>query len=291
VSYRDDAAEQSQDAIRWLEAIAVLALLDVFRRERSWILSAVRGLIADATLPSGRVIGISAIRLRAIMGQALARVQDALVAQAGSDMARGAAFARRLLTRLGAPAQPRNTVLEALRLATLQQQRQGVFARVIGRVTQSAVADFERSVMRGDTATVVATTLESSIDGIEYQISRVGRTETAQAFAVGAMGETELARTVLPGLLNRWTELVDDVTGAPLDNRVGIDSMHLHGQVAQPGGLFFMPAGAPVSPSLQGGAWTHPPNRPHDRAVLLPWTPGCGVPAWSYQTGTKVEVA
>jgi hypothetical protein len=88
-------------------------------------------------------------------------------------------------------------------------------------------------------------------------------------------------------LMQRWTELVDDATGRPLDNRVAADSLAMHGQVAPPGGSFLMPA---AGGALAGQSWTHPPNRPNDRAVLTPWMPTWGVPAWQFRNGRRVNL-
>lgn len=131
------------------------------------------------------------------------------------------------------------------------------------------------------------------IDDEWWRVQRTVKTTTsvvyneAQSDAIAELATDPEFR----GLMSRWTELVDDWTGQPLDNRVQVDSMALHGQVARPGGLFTMPVGARVPAALIGKAWTHPPNRPNDRAVLTPWKPDWQIPAWAWQGGSRVSLS
>ena len=85
------------------------------------------------------------------------------------------------------------------------------------------------------------------------------------------------AKEAVPDMMQRWVEYCSDETGEPLDNRVGVDSIALHGQVTPTGGMFVMPDTAPhpdargntdVPDSLVGQSWPHPPDRPHDRALI-----------------------
>ena len=110
-----------------------------------------------------------------------------------------------------------------------------------------------------------------------------------------ADGIKEIAKES-PGLEQQWTEFCGP-DGHPLDDRVGVDSIALAGQVAEPGGEFTMPATAPfpdargetkVSPSLVGQSWQFPPNRPNDRATLLPWKKEWGRPGWRFKGGRRV---
>ena len=101
----------------------------------------------------------------------------------------------------------------------------------------------------------------------------------------------------LPDLMMRWTEHVDDETGLPLDARVAVDSLALHGQCAVPGGLFYLPSTSPVPDadgntivpeSLAGQTWECPPDRPNGREVLIPWRKDWGIPGWQIIDGAKV---
>jgi hypothetical protein len=123
-----------------------------------------------------------------------------------------------------------------------------------------------------------------------WQAERIARTEVAYAFnATHAAANREASREV-EGLRSRWSEHVSDITGAPLDNRVAADSIALHGQV-ESGGIFTMPESENVSAVLWGKRYTHPPNRPNDRAVLSPWMPRWGIPGWELRNGERVALS
>lgn len=123
-----------------------------------------------------------------------------------------------------------------------------------------------------------------------WRVERTMRTETSRAFNTTQDTAFDELGEEFPGIYRRWTELVSDLTGAPLDNRVGKDSLVLHGQVAKPGKPFRMPA-HPLAPSyMVGKSWLCPPNRPNDRAVLTPWFAGSGVPAWTIRGGERVSL-
>lgn len=131
-----------------------------------------------------------------------------------------------------------------------------------------------------------------AVAGEGWRARRLVVTETAHAYnaaQAGAMGALA-NEPALRGLRLRWTELVDDVTGRPLDNRVGNDSLELHGQLAPPGGVFIMPPDVVRNVGrMMGRTWPHPPNRPHDRAVLTPWLPGLGQPGWVWTGGARAR--
>jgi hypothetical protein len=129
-----------------------------------------------------------------------------------------------------------------------------------------------------------------TLDSEFWKVERVARTETSRAFnAAQDEGIKELADE-LPGLTSRWTEYVDDLTGEPLDDRVGDDSLVLHGQLQGEDGLFIMPDDPLAPVAMIGMTWEAPPNRPNCRAVLLPWMPDWGIPAWRYEDGERVDI-
>lgn len=115
-----------------------------------------------------------------------------------------------------------------------------------------------------------------------WRVVRVAKTEAAYAF--NAAQDAGFSQAGIPGLYKRWTERVNDQTGEPMDSRVGIDSIVLHGQLALPGGTFVMPPDSRLTAMtyMVGRRWSHPPNRPNDRSVITPWTHGCGVPGWQW---------
>lgn len=127
-------------------------------------------------------------------------------------------------------------------------------------------------------------------DGEFWRVERVSRTATSAAYNAAQDDGIVAVAAQMPGLRKRWTEMVNDLTGAPMDKAVGRDSMALHGQVARPGGVFVMPATDLAPSKMVGKVWSHPPNRPNDRAVLLPWQAGWGIPAWEMRGGSRVEM-
>lgn len=150
------------------------------------------------------------------------------------------------------------------------------------------------SMAAGDSGFQAIKRVQTAMQTTQSRAEVIVRTELAGAAGATTRAATEeLSERVLPGLAMRWTERVTD-GGSPMDKRVGVDSMAMHGQVARKGESFVMPPTAPngkrVSSKLSGKRWKHPPNRPQDRAVLVPWHPGWGTPGWRWQGGQRVEV-
>lgn len=154
------------------------------------------------------------------------------------------------------------------------------------------------SLVTGENTYEAIERVENTIDGEWWQGERIVRTEMAWASnATLADGIAESAAEI-PELMQRWEEHCDD-EGAPLDDRVWVDSIAMHGQVAAPGDVFVMPATAPfpdargdtdVPSRLVGLSWAFPPNRPNDRSVLSPWMSDWGVPGWRYRRGSRVPM-
>lgn len=147
-----------------------------------------------------------------------------------------------------------------------------------------------QSLLTGDSGYAAVDRVRGAIDGEWWRAERIVRTETAWAFNATQMDATAEASKTFVDMMMRWSELVADITLVKLDNRVGDDSVAMHGQLARPGAYFVMPLSNPglkVSQSMVGQSWTQPPNRPNDRATLTPWRPGWGW-GWEYTNGRKV---
>jgi len=131
-----------------------------------------------------------------------------------------------------------------------------------------------------------------ALDDEWWRTERTVRTVTSSVYnAAQADAIAEIAQEpAFRKMKNRWTERIDDVTGQPFDDRVAPDSMVLHGQVTKPSGLFTMPPSPRVNVDMHGKSWSHPPNRPNDRAVLTPWMQGWKVPAWVWQGGSRITL-
>ena len=147
------------------------------------------------------------------------------------------------------------------------------------------------SLMTGETIRAAIDRVQDIAGNQWYQAERIVRTEQAWAFNATHAAAIADATDELPDIMMRWTELVDDRTGKPLDDRVAKDSIAMHGQVAPPGGKFTMPNKTAVPVALWGKSWDHPPNRPNDRATLQPWRPHWGIPGWILKGGKRVSLA
>lgn len=157
------------------------------------------------------------------------------------------------------------------------------------------------SLLAGETPSEMLDRLDRFVDNDWWRAERIVRTESAMAFNLGRRDAIEEAAEMLPDLMMRWTEHCSDDLVA-LDDRVGVDSLAMHGQVAAPGEMFHVPATSPepensryrkgvtkVPAGLADTEVEGPPNRPNDRAVLLPWRKEWGIPAWIWR-GKRVPI-
>lgn len=129
------------------------------------------------------------------------------------------------------------------------------------------------------------------MDQQAWRVERLVRTESSYAYNLAQAAALQAYPTDPEHLLwGRWSERVDDLTGRPLDKKVAEDSLVMHGQVTRPGGTFTMP-NDPRAGRLAGRSWAHPPNRPNDRAVLVPWQRHWGVPGWILQGGRRIDLS
>lgn len=181
--------------------------------------------------------------------------------------------------------------LIAGRSSSLVRANAASFARYGTTLTKQMEQELALSLMTGETPMDAIDRVMDVASNEWWQAERIVRTETAFAFNASHADAIEEASSELPDLFQRWTEYVDDATGQPLDERVGQDSLVLHGQVVKAGGQFVMPNDARVSSKVWGQRYDHPPNRPNDRAVLLPWRPGWPAPAYAWRDGRKVTLA
>jgi hypothetical protein len=173
----------------------------------------------------------------------------------------------------------RREQLEALRRKTAASVRAQIEAQTSARLGELLAAKTP--------AKELPTRMRAAVEGAHWRVVRAVRTEAAFAVNTAQADAIREAACEVPGLKQRWTELGDDFTGRPLDKKVGKDSIALHGQVAAPGESFVMPPDGPAW--LAGKTWPYPPNRPNDRAVLLPWMPGWGIPGWVWR-GRRVPL-
>lgn len=162
-------------------------------------------------------------------------------------------------------------------------------ATVVGKIEQALAM----SLLKGEAGYAAVSSVAETMNMEWWRAERIVRTETAWAYNATQMDATAEASKQFPNMMMRWVEFVTDVSLQKMDDRVGDDSVVMHGQLAKPGTYFTMPmfpprAGLKISPSLRGKQWTNPPNRPNDRAVLQPWRPGWGW-GWELVNGSRVQ--
>jgi hypothetical protein len=241
-----------------------------------------RRWVGDVTTKLGRILGVlseetAAESARALLATLGAITRRALRVADGATVRRVVAASRETLLRAHAESSARYG------------------ARTLERIEDALRASArDKSTPRG-AARAVADAAELSLPDAE----RIVVTEGAYAFNRAAVDAALEARGEQPDLLLQWTEVCEP-DGRPADERTAVDSIAMHGQVAVPGEEFTCPADAPfpdargrtqVPAALVGGTWEHPPNRPNDRAVLVPWDPSWGVPGWRLDGGWRVPVA
>lgn len=122
-----------------------------------------------------------------------------------------------------------------------------------------------------------------------WQAERIVRTECSWAYNSSTADSLKEAAQDVPELRQRWVEHCDDESGQPNDDRVGEDSIALHGQVVATGKPFHAPPWI-TWPKGQEKVFYFPPSRPNDRACLFPWFPGMGVIAYEIKAGRKVNL-
>lgn len=248
--------------------------------------TAARGITTPAAIHS---------TIRSNLADLLGSVGDELASSTGpvlTESVRGVASYMGAIRELPGPLDDEGVVqsivsTHRLRLESMRLQTAAALAPGINRQIASVLATsrFDQENVRD-----IIDSVGDRTDQQWWQIERVVRTETAHAFNTGQVESIFILQEEMPRIMKRWTELVNDATGQPMDKRVAGDSIAMHGQVAMPADEFVMPAAPTAPPKMIGATWPYPPNRPNDRAVVTPWMPGWDIPAWRMQGGSKVTL-
>ncbi len=106
-------------------------------------------------------------------------------------------------------------------------------------------------------------------EGSEWRARRIVATETAYAHNVVQLDAIVEMRREIPDIAKKII--------ATFDQRTAADSVYVHGQIRDVGELFTDGAGR---------MYEHPPARPHDREVIIPWRK-----AWKELETTKPRPA
>jgi len=136
-----------------------------------------------------------------------------------------------------------------------------------GTWTANAVLNMEKrlgvSSMTGKHLEHVVDDLVSELDTERWKAERIVRTEMSYAHGASKQRTMQETAAEFGPLMKRLIETFDD--------RTGDDSFLLHGQT--------VPVDKPFTwKKKRKGGWVlvefmHPPNRPNDRAVVIPWNP------------------
>lgn len=238
---------------------------------------------------------------QALISKRLAGELGDLTLEAQKEALRGLSAGLTKLERVFTGAEITLPVDEAARFAGVIDQRRTSLLKMhsesMGRYGARVVTDMEgalsASLIMGETPNAAIDRIQEVMEGEWYQAERIVRTETAWAHNATTRDGLEDAAEELPDLRMQWNEQVDEA-GNPLDDRVGLDSLAMHGQVADVDGEFTMPPktrdGQAVSSGLVGESWAFPPNRPNDRAIVVPWRKEWGVPGWEFKGGRRVPI-
>lgn len=182
------------------------------------------------------------------------------------------------------------------RASSMAKQHAKSMARYGANVVQKVENKLALSLLTGESSSEAVDGIAETIEGEWWQGERIVRTEMSFAFNSAHHDGIVDAAADIPELMMRWEEQCDDA-GNPFDNRVAVDSIAMHAQVATPGKLFYMPDTSEIPDAkgrtevpahLAGEAWPFPPNRPQDRAVLSPWMEDWGIPGWKYEDGDRI---
>lgn len=172
------------------------------------------------------------------------------------------------------------------RVTSLLIQHNRSVARYGASAIRATEASLSTSLATGASNSEAIDGVMDAVDGTQWQAERIVRTELAWSANAGHHDGMVAQAQAMPDLWARWSEhCADGDEPIALDDRVGVDSVALHGQLARPGGLFTQPPTAPVPApdgetivpeSLAYKTFAHPPSRPMDRAVLVPYRESWG---------------
>lgn len=182
------------------------------------------------------------------------------------------------------------------RAPSLLRMHKTSMARYGVNVVQKVEKKMALSLLTQETPGEAIEKVAQTIDGEWWQGERIVRTEMAYAFNAAHKDGIEESSDDFPEMMMRWEENCDEA-GNPLDDRVAVDSLAMHGQLAAPDDVFTMPAtsqvpdkdgNTEVPKGLIGKSWEFPPNRPNDRSVVQAWMREWGVPGWTFVGGRRV---
>ncbi len=233
-------------------------------------------------------------RLQAHFAELARRLEGRWVPEGQALLRTGAEHATALVGKLSGRVPPEGLAAQVAQKHTAELERlrtasaRGLAQELGSKTWQGLRSSFEKETRVSDLVTLSGELMDQQA----WKVDRLVRTEASYGYNLAQAAALKAFPHDPEDLLwGRWTERVDDLSGRPMDDKVGLDSLVLHGQVARPGGVFTMPEDHRAPARLIGQSWVHPPNRPNDRAVLLPWQRSWGVPGWILQAGRRIDLA
>lgn len=178
----------------------------------------------------------------------------------------------------------------------LQTEQAAVFRGLLPQVDRSLLDRYKTSIqaygrpvlrqVRDELAmsSLLGETVNDAVDRIvakggifeqqRWRAERIVRTETAYAYGVTKQkGMAEMKQRDFPDMQKKLI--------ATFDSRTGEDSKELHGQVQDVDKPFIWKVRDARGNVKKTVKYMHPPNRPNDREVVIPWRPGWREDRWT----------
>lgn len=179
------------------------------------------------------------------------------------------------------------------RATSLMRRHDSSMSRYGKRNVLAMEKELSKSLLQGESQHEAIDRVVGVMDGQWWEGERIVRTELSWAANATQVDGLTSAREVVPDMMMQWRELVSE-DGEPFDDRVGEDSLALHGQVVVPGSMFTCPRATPegedVPEALAMEEIAFPPNRPNDRATISPWRRGWEIPGWRFAGGRRIQI-
>lgn len=303
--YRAIVLDQQRKIDRLVTARGVTPVQRVYEDILAALTRAVGNLPGtfDQTVKTGMLA-----QVRAAMARFVARGATALDQASAAAMGEAASHAFQLLVTMerqftGAVVPLPINEIALIRGATGRTSSLlNVHRRSLARYGARTVLNIEDQVSLGlalgENTSQIIDRVQGTAETEWYQAERIVRTEMSYAYNASHRDAIDAESEEFDGdIWAQWSERATP-EGSPLDDRVAVDSLAMHGQVAAAGEVFTQPPSSPypdargrteVSASLVGNTWEHPPNRPNDRSTLVPWRPHWGIPGWVWRDGERVD--
>jgi len=264
-------------------------LLPVLQAAEVELAARLKRATGSGLLYTAAVAAAYRVQVRAVIKELSKRLADVvtdLSVKASGESAHALVTQLRLAeAALGNTPRPALSIAQVARLTGALGRDTSLLQHFLDRGNASAVSygqqlitGFEDVIAKGlasgaSTDAVSDNLLTKSPQGLAgawWRAERIARTEISYAYNVTAKEGTKEVATLFPDALSRWVEHVSDETRQPLDDRVGDDSLRLHGQLRLPGQAFH--------DIVNKRDVYEPPNRPNDRATLTVWRASWGEP-------------